>query len=492
MNFKMTPIAVCIALAPLAANAVTEAEVNEVFTSQGEQIATVIGSNQEIEYQLKQLDGKQLAVYESDIILGEHEEMQQMGAVPLEIQSFSSNMQAKASWGGRTTWPNGVVPYVITSGVPAGDVTTIKAAMKWLEDAADVTFVERSNQSSYINIIRGDGCYSMVGRTGSKQDLSIGSGCGTRGIVAHEFLHALGFYHEQSRADRDQHVNIHWENIRPGMESNFKLGASVTASVGPYDVRSIMHYGYRAFSNNGQPTITSKNPNVPNSALGQRTALTDLDISALQTIYGLPNGGTKPTPEPTPIPNSKLNNGQTVYAAGSKDNNVFYSIDVPSASQLTVSIAGGSGDADLYVKQGSKPTTTSYDCRPYKDGNSESCTLENASGTVHVMLRGYADFANVGLTASYTASTKPTPAPTPVPTITPTQPPVPTTEPTTEPTPPPSGACGENWSASAVYTAGNLAVDGNKQYKANWWTKGDQPSSNNGQWQVWSFVKNCN
>ena len=491
MNFKMTPIAICIALAPFAAsatNAITEAEVNEAFTSQGLQQATVIGSNQQVDYQLKELDGKKLAVYESDIILGEHEELQWMGAAPLEIQSFSSNMQAKASWGGRTTWPNGVVPYVITSGVPANDVTTIKAAMKWLEEAANVTFVERSSEASYINIIRGDGCYSQVGRTGSKQDLSIGSGCGTRGIVAHEFLHALGFYHEQSRADRDQHVNIHWENIRPGMESNFKLGASVTASVGPYDTSSIMHYSYRAFSTNGQATITSKNPNVPNSSLGQRTALTNFDIAALQAIYGTPNGGAKPTPVPTPVPpqNNQLSNGETVRAAGTKDNNVFYSINVPSMSQLTVTISGGSGDADLYVKQGSKPTTTSYDCRPYKDGNSESCVLDNVSGTVHIMLRGYADFNSVGLTASYTAGVKPTPVPTVAPTITPT------IAPTISPTPPPSGACGENWSASKVYTAGNLAVDGAKQYKANWWTKGEAPAANSAAWGVWTFVKNCN
>ncbi len=489
MKIKMTPIAICVALAPLAANAQTEAEVNAAFASQGEQIATVIGSNEEVSYELKKLDGKELGVYEGDIILGEHEELQWMGATPLELQSFSDAPGAKASWGGRTTWPNGVVPYVINSSVPAGDVTTIKAAMKWLEEAANVTFVERSSESSYINIIRGDGCYSMVGRTGGKQDLSIGSGCGSRGIVAHEFLHALGFYHEQSRADRDEHVNILWENIKVGRESNFKKGAAVTASVGPYDVRSIMHYSYRAFSVNGQPTITSKNPSVPNSALGQRTMLTEHDIAALQHIYGKPNG-TTPTPQPTPEPpqKTKLNNGETVYVAGTKDNDVFYSIDVAANSRVSVAISGGSGDADLYVKQGAKPTLTSYDCRPYKDGNSEACTLENASGTVHIMLRGYADFSGVALTASYAQVTTPTPVPTIAPTITPTEPP----QPTVEPTQPPSGACGENWSASTVYTTGKLAVENGKQYKANWWNKGQSPATNSGEWDVWSFVKNCN
>lgn len=485
MKFKFAPVALAIMALPALANNASEEVVNAKFAEQSEEQATIFGTNEQITYQRKDLDGKTLAVYEGDIILGEHQEVQSKGADPLTVKPYSDN-QFEASWGGRTTWPNGVVPYVINSSVPAQDVTTIKAAMKWIEDAANITFVERGTQTSYINIIRGDGCYSMVGRIGRKQDLSIGRGCGTKGIVAHEFLHALGFYHEQSRADRDNHVNILWQNIRPGMESNFNKGAAVTASIGPYDVKSIMHYGYKAFSTNGQPTITSKDPNVPNTALGQRQYLTDLDIAALQEIYGKPTGGTVPTPTPPPPANSKLTNGASVSASGSKGGDVFYSIEVPTSSTLNVSISGGTGDADLYVKGGSKPSTNSYDCRPYKDGNSESCSIANAKGTYHIMLRGYANFSNVTLTASYAAGPTPTVAPTITPTVTPTvaptQPPV---------TPPPAGNCGNAWSASTVYNSGDTVSFAGNQYKANWWTKGESPAQNSGQWQVWSLVASC-
>lgn len=42
-------------------------------------------------------------------------------------------------------------------------------------------------------------CWSYVGRIGGKQDISIGSGCGFKGTVIHEILHALGFFHEHTR-----------------------------------------------------------------------------------------------------------------------------------------------------------------------------------------------------------------------------------------------------------------------------------------------------
>ncbi|HEY3001186.1 MAG TPA: PPC domain-containing protein, partial [Kribbellaceae bacterium] len=65
-------------------------------------------------------------------------------------------------------------------------------------------------------------------------------------------------------------------------------------------------------------------------------------------------------------------------------------------------MSGGSGDADLYEKFGSAPTTSSYDCRPYLDGNNETCTISNVqAGTYYVLVYGYAAFSGVSLTGSY-------------------------------------------------------------------------------------------
>ncbi len=80
-----------------------------------------------------------------------------------------------------------------------------------------------------------------------------------------------------------------------------------------------------------------------------------------------------------------------------------YTIAVPAGrSTLTVKISGGSGDADLYVRQGSAPTDTVYACRPYLTGNSETCTISApVNGTYHVRVKAYRSFSGVTLTATY-------------------------------------------------------------------------------------------
>ena len=89
--------------------------------------------------------------------------------------------------------------------------------------------------------------------------------------------------------------------------------------------------------------------------------------------------------------------------SASKDQWVYKSLTLPSGiSSLTVNSSSGTGDADLYVRFGSRPTTSSYDCRPYKDGNSESCVLSNPqAGKWYIALRAYHAFNGVTVTAQY-------------------------------------------------------------------------------------------
>ena len=90
--------------------------------------------------------------------------------------------------------------------------------------------------------------------------------------------------------------------------------------------------------------------------------------------------------------------------AASTGGSVNYTMAVPAGStNLTFTISGGTGDADMYVKFGSAPTTSVYDCRPYLGGNAETCTFAAPqAGTYHVMLRAYSSFSGVSLVGNYT------------------------------------------------------------------------------------------
>ncbi len=105
-----------------------------------------------------------------------------------------------------------------------------------------------------------------------------------------------------------------------------------------------------------------------------------------------------------PPPDNELENGvaKTGLAAGQGEE-LLFTMQVPAgATNINFAISGGTGDADLYVKFGSIPTDSSYDCRPYRNGNVESCSATQTNGTYHVRLKGYSSFAGVSLTGSYT------------------------------------------------------------------------------------------
>jgi hypothetical protein len=111
-------------------------------------------------------------------------------------------------------------------------------------------FVPRTGQRDFIHIKKGSGCHSKVGRCGGMQEVSLGSGCVYTGIAVHELMHAVGFWHEQSRFDRDAYVRILTQNIMPSMIYNFeKMNVhQIDLLKSKYDTCSVMHYNAYAFT----------------------------------------------------------------------------------------------------------------------------------------------------------------------------------------------------------------------------------------------------
>ncbi|KAG9354733.1 hypothetical protein JZ751_001446 [Albula glossodonta] len=238
-------------------------------------------------------------------------------------------------------WPEGVIPYVISGNFSGSQRAIFRQAMRHWEKHTCVTFIERTQEESYIvftyrpcgqgvvedllcqegsstlkarcgsgrpdrekiierfvrarrGVACGDRqgshtgpfmCCSYVGRRGGgPQAISIGKNCDKFGIVVHELGHVIGFWHEHTRPDRDDHVSIIRDNIQPGnlshstpqvflcqsfkggsenqretpclafpsigQEYNFlKMEPGEVDSLGEvYDFDSIMHYARNTFS----------------------------------------------------------------------------------------------------------------------------------------------------------------------------------------------------------------------------------------------------
>ncbi|XP_042337589.1 meprin A subunit beta, partial [Plectropomus leopardus] len=157
-----------------------------------------------------------------------------------------------------------------------------------------IDFQPWSGEANYISIFKGSGCFSSVGnRRVGKQRLSIGRNCDRIATIEHEFLHALGFWHEQSRSDRDDYVQIMWDRISEGREHNFNTYDDTTSSsLGvPYDYGSMMHYSKNAFRNGTEPTIVTKIPAF-SDVIGQRMEFSDSDLLKLHRLYNCTEGST--------------------------------------------------------------------------------------------------------------------------------------------------------------------------------------------------------
>ncbi|XP_072536825.1 meprin A subunit beta-like [Salminus brasiliensis] len=203
----------------------------------------------------------------------------------LEGDIMVDKTQKSATLNLQSRW-NGTVPYVLNNSLSMNDKGVILKAFEQMRLKACVDFKPRTTEEDYVSVESLTGCWSFIGRVGGKQQLSIGEGCGYIAIVEHEFLHCLGFFHEQSRYDRDDYVTIIAENIIAANRFNFDKASQETSTIQgtPYDYMSVMHYGQDAFSNGNGNTIITKNTKFQD-VIGQSNDMSPTDTFELNKLY---------------------------------------------------------------------------------------------------------------------------------------------------------------------------------------------------------------
>lgn len=244
------------------------------------------------------------AVFQGDIILGTVEDIEAKAAA-LSTQAVFHDKECgwlcAWGWAGPDAkdyrWPGGVVPYVIEGDWDVGqdliEANIERAINNEFGAKTSIRWIPRTNEADYIAFVDGSNCSSPVGRQGGRQEIKLNSAfsCELRHVI-HEMGHAVGLWHEMSRSDRDEHIEIYWNNIKADAKSNYDRHSVDGLDIGDYDYASVMHYKRHFGGKTNESGIVQKAFDViingvvnDDIVVGEAATLSAGDAAALNWIY---------------------------------------------------------------------------------------------------------------------------------------------------------------------------------------------------------------
>ena len=187
-------------------------------------------------------------------------------------------------------WEDKVIPYYLDTRWNGTDELQVVYEVMGIYEDLGFTFIEIPQEElfshgydGYIYIKYSDVAASYIGKKGGEQQMYLPAKWNTFKTTAiHEFGHAVGLHHGHKRADRDNYLTFHWDNIPAERYPFFEPSEGYYTGLDYFDTESVMLYHCKAYGiDSSKPTMTLKD----GTCISPGDVLSDGDKATIQYLY---------------------------------------------------------------------------------------------------------------------------------------------------------------------------------------------------------------